>query len=93
MGGGEMGHLDAPGVYNTPDPDEYVRIAGDLLKPRNGRYELRVTNELEEAMFFDHLQLVAVAHPRRRRNLSKRRTDSSGATFQTLHVRATRSRP
>ena len=20
MGGGEMGHLDAPGVYNTPDP-------------------------------------------------------------------------
>ena len=49
MGGGEMGHLDAPGIYNTPDPDEYVRISGDLLQERNGRYELRVTNELEEA--------------------------------------------
>ena len=35
-----MGHLDAPGVYNTPDPDEYVRISGDLLRERNGRYEL-----------------------------------------------------
>jgi Tfp pilus assembly protein PilF len=63
MGGGEMGHLDAPGVYNTPDPDEYVRIPGDLFKEYNGRYELRVTNELEEAIFFDRLQLVAIAHP------------------------------
>ncbi len=64
LGGGEMGHLDAPGTYNAPDPDEYVRIDGDLLKPRDGRYELRVTNELEEALFVDRVQLIAVAHPR-----------------------------
>jgi tetratricopeptide (TPR) repeat protein len=64
MGGGEMGHLDAPGIYNQPDPDEYVRISGDLLRERNGRYEIRVTNELEEAMFVDRLQLLAVAHPK-----------------------------
>jgi Flp pilus assembly protein TadD len=63
LGGGEMGHLEAPGSYNTPDPDEYVRISGDLLKERNGRYEMRVTNELEEALFLDHLRLLAVAHP------------------------------
>ncbi len=63
MGGGEMGHLDAPGIYNTPDPDEYVRIRGDQLRERNGRYELRVTNELEEALFVDQLQLISVAHP------------------------------
>ncbi|HLA11835.1 MAG TPA: FG-GAP-like repeat-containing protein [Pyrinomonadaceae bacterium] len=64
LGGGEMGHLESPGVFNTPDPDEYVRIPGDQLQPRNGRYELRVTNELEEALFLDQVQLVAVAHPR-----------------------------
>ncbi len=63
MGGGEMGHLDAPRTFNTPDPDEYVRIPRDLLRERNGRYELRVTNELEEALFVDHVQLIAVAHP------------------------------
>jgi Tfp pilus assembly protein PilF len=63
MGGGEMGHLDAPGVYNTPDSDEYVRIPGGLLKEQHGRLELRVTNELEEAVFFDRMQLVAIAHP------------------------------
>jgi tetratricopeptide (TPR) repeat protein len=49
--------------YNTPDPDEYVRITSDQLKPREGRYELRVTNELEEALFVDRLQLLAVTHP------------------------------
>src|SRR6266850_2836958 len=63
MGGGEMGYLEEPGRYNKPDPEEYVRIRGDQLKEKDGRYELRVTNELEEAMFVDRLQLIAVAHP------------------------------
>jgi Flp pilus assembly protein TadD len=63
MGGGEMGYLEEPGRYNQPDPDEYVRIRGEQLKERNGRYELRITDELEEAMFVDRLQLLVVAHP------------------------------
>lgn len=63
MGGGEMGYWEAPGHYNTPDPDEYVRIRGDQLKERGGRFELRVTNELEEVLYLDRLQLIAVAHP------------------------------
>ena len=63
MGGGEMGHLEEPGRFNKPDSDEYVRIRGDQLKERNGRYELRVTNELEEAIFADHFRLIAVDHP------------------------------
>ncbi|MDT7807983.1 MAG: hypothetical protein QOJ70_1796 [Acidobacteriota bacterium] len=64
MGGGEMGYLEEPGRYNKPDPVEYVRIRGDQLRERGGRYELRVTNELEEALFADRFQLIAVAHPR-----------------------------
>ena len=63
MGGGEMGYLEEPGRFNQPDPVEYVRIRGDQLKEKNGHYDLRVTNELEEAMFVDRLQLLAVAHP------------------------------
>jgi tetratricopeptide (TPR) repeat protein len=63
MGGGEMGHLDAPRTFNFPDPDEYVRIRSDQLRERNGRYELRITNELEEALFVDRVQLISVAHP------------------------------
>ena len=63
MGGGEMGYQESPGHFNTPDPDEYVRIRGDQLKERNGRYEIRMTNELEEVLYVDRLQLIAVAHP------------------------------
>ncbi|HSE31254.1 MAG TPA: FG-GAP-like repeat-containing protein, partial [Pyrinomonadaceae bacterium] len=63
MGGGEMGHLEVPGRFNIPDPVEYVRIRGDQLKERNGAYEVRVTNELEEALFADRFQLIAVDHP------------------------------
>lgn len=63
MGGGEMGYLESPGHYNQPDPDEYVRIRGDQLQEKDGKYELRVTNELEEALFVDRLQLLVISHP------------------------------
>lgn len=64
MGGGEMGAFVSQNQWNTPDPDEYVRIPGDKLKARDGRYELRITNELEETVFMDQVKLVAVAHPK-----------------------------
>ena len=64
MGAGEMGYLEGAHGWNHPDPDEYVRIREDQLRPRNGRYELRVTNELEETLFVDRLQLLAVTHPK-----------------------------
>jgi len=62
MGGGEMGDWQSAGVYNTPKPDEFVRVTSDQLKPKNGRYELRITNELEEVLFLDYVKLVAVEH-------------------------------
>jgi Tfp pilus assembly protein PilF len=64
MGGGEMGHWEGPGRYNTPDPLEYVRISADQLRENDGRFEIRVTNELEEAVFADRMQLLAIAHRR-----------------------------
>ncbi len=42
---------------------EYVRVAPGRLRPRNGFYELRVTNELEEVLYLDRLRLLAVDHP------------------------------
>jgi len=63
MGGGEMGYREGPGEWNTPMPEEYVRLRDDQLVARDGRYELRVTNELEEVLFLDRVKLLAVAHP------------------------------
>ena len=63
LGGGETGAWARPGEKVVPDPEEYVRIRGDQLRERDGKYELRVTNELEEVLFLDRLSLIAVTHP------------------------------
>jgi hypothetical protein len=42
---------------------EYVRIAGDALAPRDGRYLLQLTEELWETAYADEVKLVAVDHP------------------------------
>jgi hypothetical protein len=43
--------------------DDYVKIPGDLLKPKKGSYSLQVTSELWETIYIDKLELVAVDHP------------------------------
>ena len=63
LGGGEMGYWEGPGSYNHPNPVEYVRLRGDQLAPVDGRLKLRVTNELEEVLYLDRMQLVTVSHP------------------------------
>jgi len=42
---------------------EYLRIPGEALQPRNGRYVLQLTEELWETAYVDQLQLIAVDHP------------------------------
>ena len=51
---------DTAGVTQTED---WVRIRGDQLAPRNGRYDVRITAELWETHFFDHVSLLVVDHP------------------------------
>ncbi len=58
-----MGYWEGPGTYNHPDPVEYVRIPGDRLKPVGDRLQLRITNELEEVLYLDRVQLLTVTHP------------------------------
>ncbi|HEU4690925.1 MAG TPA: FG-GAP-like repeat-containing protein [Vicinamibacterales bacterium] len=51
---------DTAGVTQTED---WVRIAGDQLQPREGFYDIRITAELWETHFFDHVSLLVVDHP------------------------------
>ncbi|WP_417382394.1 FG-GAP-like repeat-containing protein [Gimesia sp.] len=53
----------AQGVVAPCRDWEYLKIAGDRLKPKDGVYELRITEELWEAGYFDTVQLTAVDHP------------------------------
>ena len=51
-------------AYAFPDAsDDYIKIPGELLKPKNGLYSIQLTSELWETMYFDKVQLVAVDHP------------------------------
>ena len=43
--------------------EDWVRIRGDQLKPRNGAYDIRITAELWETHFFDLVSLLVVDHP------------------------------
>lgn len=51
---------DTAGVSQTED---WVKIAGDQLAPRDGHYDIRITAELWETHYFDHMALMAVDHP------------------------------
>ncbi|MBI2502049.1 MAG: VCBS repeat-containing protein [Candidatus Latescibacteria bacterium] len=61
LGGAIIGYLLAPGQYYTPDTDEYVPL-GEIA-PRDGKYEVRIANQLEEIIYLDALQLLVVDHP------------------------------
>ncbi|HKE83051.1 MAG TPA: FG-GAP-like repeat-containing protein [Vicinamibacterales bacterium] len=51
---------ETAGVTQTED---WVRIRGDQLQPREGTYDVRITAELWETHFFDHVSLMVVDHP------------------------------
>ena len=52
---------DTAGITQTED---WVRIRGDQLVPRNGAYDVRITAELWETHFIDHVALLVVDHPK-----------------------------
>ncbi|HEY7184080.1 MAG TPA: FG-GAP-like repeat-containing protein, partial [Blastocatellia bacterium] len=56
-------HINAQivaGIYQT---EEWFKIRGDQLAPRDGFYDLRVTAELWEVYYIDHYSLMVVDHP------------------------------
>jgi tetratricopeptide (TPR) repeat protein len=61
---GLMGGGNGSAAYAPAGPSqEYLRIPGDALQPRDGRYVLQLTEELWETAYVDEVQLIAVDHP------------------------------
>jgi tetratricopeptide (TPR) repeat protein len=63
IGPGSVGHWVAPGERNTPDPTEYLKVAGEQLRARDGRLGVRFVESMEEVVYLDQVRLVAVDHP------------------------------
>jgi tetratricopeptide (TPR) repeat protein len=64
LGVAPLGARSGDGSYFPVAHEEYVQIPGAALQQHDGRYQIRVTEELSEVSYLDQIQLYAVYHPR-----------------------------
>jgi Tfp pilus assembly protein PilF len=57
-------HINAQRVADIHRTEEWFKIPGKDVAPRNGEYDLRVTAELWETFYIDHYSLLVVDHPK-----------------------------
>ena len=60
---GLMGGVSTSAFAPAGASQEYLRIPGDALQPRDGRYVLQLTEELWETAYADEVKLIAVDRP------------------------------
>ncbi len=64
LGVAPLGASAGDGEYFPVDHDEIIQIDGESLALRQGRYEIRIVEELREVAYLDEIRLIAVDHPR-----------------------------
>jgi Tfp pilus assembly protein PilF len=63
LGAAPLGLPIAEGRYIESDPEEFVWIGNEETFPaKNGKYEVRITEELREVLYLDAAKLVVVDH-------------------------------
>ena len=63
LGVAPLGASAGGGKFLVVDHDEYVWIHGDRLRPRDGFYNVRITEELREVAYLDQAKLLVIDHP------------------------------
>ena len=63
LGVAPLGASDGEGSYFPVDHDEYVSIPARALRMVDGKYEVRITEELSEVSYLDQVQLFTLDHP------------------------------
>jgi Tfp pilus assembly protein PilF len=63
IGAAVIGHWVSPYARNIPDPDEWIKVEGAQLKPKDGYLSLRLGEPMEEVNFVDQARLIAIDHP------------------------------
>ena len=58
-----LGMVTPMGFLAAAETADYVKIPGELMKPKGGVYSLQITEELWETAYFDLVKLLAVDHP------------------------------
>lgn len=55
--------INAQATADVAMTEDWVKVSGAQLQPRDGAYDLRITAELWETHFFDTVSLLVVDHP------------------------------
>lgn len=55
--------INAQATAGVTQTEDWVKIRGDQLAPRDGAYDVRISAELWETHFVDHVSLMVVDHP------------------------------
>ncbi|MCK5209309.1 MAG: CRTAC1 family protein, partial [Cyclobacteriaceae bacterium] len=59
-----LGIMGGKKAYAFADAsEEYLKIPGELLHEKNGKYTIQMTEELWETIYCDEIKLIAVDHP------------------------------
>ncbi|HVT92216.1 MAG TPA: FG-GAP-like repeat-containing protein [Bryobacteraceae bacterium] len=63
LGVAPLGAMSGDGEFFPTNHREYIQLPKNALKAVNGRYEVRITEELSEVSYLDQVELLAVDHP------------------------------
>jgi len=63
IGAGVVGHWVSPNERNIPRPAEYIKVDRSAIHLKNGKLSFHLTEPMEEAVYLDEVQLLAVDHP------------------------------
>ncbi len=63
LGAGVVGHWVGPNQRNIARPVEYVKLDRHTLREKDGKLSFRFMEPLEESVYLDQVQLLAVDHP------------------------------
>lgn len=55
--------INRQGVSQVIHSIDWIKIEDDQLKPKDGYYDIRITADLWETHYFDHVSLMTVDHP------------------------------
>ncbi len=58
-----LGMVTPMGFLAAAETADYVKIPGELMKPKGDSYSIQVTEELWETAYFDLVKLLVVDHP------------------------------
>jgi Flp pilus assembly protein TadD len=62
IGAAVFGHWVGPHERDLPDPDEYIKLDGRRVQPREGRLSFTFAEPMEEVNYLDQARLIAVDH-------------------------------